>query len=129
MLLGRAGRVLTRDHVVVVAFELLKKGMTVSGIRSKPLHWRRDVRNWLASVQQYQRRYGLDLRRAALYQGQNFPTNALIEFIGRFIEKKLAMWVIKNALQESGAALSVPLDDATLNFMTNLAVDSVLASA
>lgn len=125
----RDGRVLIRDHVVVVAFELFKEGVTVSGIRSKPLRWRRDVRNWLASIQQYQRRYGLDLRRAAQHEGQNFPTNALIEFIGRSVEKKLAMWVIKNALRESAAALSVPLDDATLNFMTNLALNSVLASA
>ena len=97
--------------------------------RSEPFRWRRDVRNWLASVFEYQRRFGRDIRSAAVHEGENFPTNILIEFVGRTIDKGLAIWAVKNALRDAAASLSIPLNDDTLDFMVNLAVDAVLASS
>lgn len=97
--------------------------------RSKPFQWRRDVQNWLASVLQYQRQLGLDTRRAVLHERESFPTNALIEFVGRTIEKRIAVWAVKNALRDAAVSLSFPLNEDTLNIMANLAVDAVLASA
>jgi hypothetical protein len=97
--------------------------------RSKPFQWRRDVRNWLASVLQYQQRSGLNLRIAAQHSHQNFPSSALVEFVGRYIEKRLAVWAVKTALREAATSLNLELDNGTLDFLADLAVDTILATA
>ena len=92
--------------------------------RSQPFQWRRDVRNWLSSVLQYQQQYGLSLRSAA----QNVPVSALVEFVGRYVERRLAAWAVKSALREAAASLNFTLDNGTLDFLAELAVDSILAT-
>jgi hypothetical protein len=78
---------------------------------------------------QYQRQFGQDIRRAALHEGQSFPTSALIEFVGRTVEKRLAVWAVKKALRQAATALSIQLNEDTINFLANVAVDAILASA
>ena len=97
--------------------------------RSKQFQWRRDVRNWLDSVLKYQRQSGLSLRTAAQHSQQNFPTSALVEFVGRSVEKRLAVWAVKSALREAETSLNLAIDNDTLDFLANLAVDAILATA
>ena len=96
--------------------------------RSQPFQWRRDVRNWLSSVLQYQQQYGLSLRSAAQYSQQNVPVSALVEFVGRYVERRLAAWAVKSALREAATSLNLILDNGTLDFLAELAVDSILAT-
>ncbi len=97
--------------------------------RSKQFQWRRDVRNWLDSVLQYQRQYGMSFRSAAQYSQQNFPSSTLVEFIGRSVERRLAVWAVKSALREAATSLNLAIDNDTLDLLTNLAIDTILATA
>jgi hypothetical protein len=76
----------------------------------------------------YQRQYGLDIRTAALHERQSFPTSAPIEFVGRFVERRFAIWAVQYALREAAVSLGVPLSEETLNVLANLALGAVLAS-
>jgi hypothetical protein len=77
---------------------------------------------------QYQQQYGLSLRLAAQYSQQNFPISALVERVGRYVERRLAAWAVKSALREAAASLNLTLDNDTLDFLAELAVDSILAT-
>lgn len=97
--------------------------------KSQPFHWRRDVREWLSQVFQYQRRSGLDFHTAASHCQQSFPTSDLVAFAGQTLSRGIAMWAVKAALKEAAAALDISLDDATFDFLADLAVDVILPAA
>ena len=101
----------------------------MSAGRCKPFRWRRDVRKWLANVLGYQIQYGLDIQTAAFHNRQRFPTSAPIDFVGRFVERRFAVWAIKYALRGAAVSLGVPLNEETLNVLANLALEAMLTSA
>jgi hypothetical protein len=71
----------------------------------------------------------LNFRTAAQRSQQNFPISALVEFAGRSIAKGLAEWAVKNALREAAASLNLTLDNDTLDFLADIAVDAILTTA
>jgi hypothetical protein len=97
--------------------------------RSQFLHWRRDVRQWLSEVVQYQRQSGLDFRTAASHSRQSFPSSDLVVFAGQAIAKGIAVWAVKTAIKEAAASIGVTLDDEMVDFLADLAVDVILPAA
>ena len=97
--------------------------------KSEVFHWRRDVRQWLSEVLQYQRQSGLNFQTAATHSQQSFPSSDLVAFTGHVIYKGIAVWAVKAALREAAASLGVTLNEATLDFLTDMAVDVILPVA
>jgi hypothetical protein len=97
--------------------------------KSQPFHWRQDVKVWLASVVRYGQESGFDFRTAASHCQQTFPTSDLVAFAGHAIYKGIAGWAVKTALREAATSLQINMDDATLDFLTDLAVDVILPAA
>ncbi len=97
--------------------------------QSEAFQWRRDVRSWLASVLQYQQQSGLSFRTAAHHCQQSFPSSAVVQFAGRSISKGIAAWAVKDALRGAATSLNVSIDADTLDFLSDLAVDVILAAA
>jgi hypothetical protein len=97
--------------------------------KSQPFHWRQDVKRWLAEVGQYQRQSGLSFQTAASHCRQSFPSSDLVVLAGQAVYKGIAEWAVKNALREAAASLQINIDDTTLDFMTNVAVDAILPAA
>jgi hypothetical protein len=97
--------------------------------KSQLFHWRRDVRHWLGEVVQYQQQSGLDFHTAAFHSKQSFPSSELVEFAGKAITKGIAVWAVKDALREAAASIGLQLDDATVSFLADLAVDVILPAA
>lgn len=97
--------------------------------KSQPFHWRRDVKQWLSEVLQYQQQSGLKFRTAAAQCQQSFPSSDLVVFVGQSVAKGIAVWAVKTALREAAASLGFSLDDETLDFLADLAVDALLPMA
>lgn len=97
--------------------------------KSQPFHWRQDVRQWLSEVLQYQRQSGLHFRTAASHCQQSFPSSELVLFAGQAVYKGIAVWAVKTALREAAASLGVTMDDETVDFLADLAVDVILPAA
>jgi hypothetical protein len=90
--------------------------------------WRLDVRTWLQSVvSQDQRSFHRDFGRAANVLKSSFPRNFWIALAGQFV-KALAVWLVKAALRDAATDLGFSLNDETLDFLSELAVDSMLAA-
>jgi hypothetical protein len=126
-LLGMVGTGQHR-HDALVDTEFLRKVELCQQVNRR-FRWRRDVRTWLAKVLGYQIQYGLDIRSAAFHNRQSFPASAPIDFVGRFVERRLAIWAIKYALREAAVSLGVPLNEETFEVLANLAVEAMLTSA
>lgn len=97
--------------------------------QSQPFHWRQDVRAWLTEVVTYQQRTYLDFHTAAVHCKASFPASGLVTVAGQVIYKGLAEWAVKTALREADSSLRLGLDDATVEFLTTLAMDVVLPTA
>jgi len=91
--------------------------------------WHLKVRNWLQGVISHQQRpYSAELRRVASEYQADFP-KALLPLIAAHVFRPLAIWLVKSAFKEAAADLGVSIDDATLSFLAELAVDALMASA
>jgi hypothetical protein len=98
--------------------------------RKSPLfHWRRDVKQWLREVLEYQHQSGLGFRIAAVHCQQSFPSSELVEFAGNSLAKGLAAWAVREALKEAAASVGISLDAETIDFLADLAIDVILPAA
>jgi hypothetical protein len=97
--------------------------------KSQTFHWRQDVKQWLAEVVQHQRQSGFSFQIAASHCKQSFPSSDLLVLTGQAVHKGIAVWAVKNALREAATSLQINVDDATLDFLTDLAVDAILPAA
>jgi hypothetical protein len=97
--------------------------------KSQLFHWRQDVTQWLTGVAQYQRQSGFNLATAASHCRQSFPTSGLVVFVGQAVSKGIAGWAVKTTLRDAATSLGIPMDDATLDFVSDLAVDAILPAA
>lgn len=97
--------------------------------KSQLFHWRRDVRQWLSEVLQYQRQSGLSFRTAASHCQQTFPSSDLVVFAGQAVAKGIAVWAVETALREAATSLGFNLDNESVDFLAGLAVDVILPAA
>jgi hypothetical protein len=90
--------------------------------------WHLKVRNWLQDVINHQQRmFYAEFRRAAAENQGSFP-KAILPIIAAHLYKPFAVWLVKSALKEAAADLGISIDDATLSFLANLAVDALMAT-
>lgn len=91
--------------------------------------WRLQVRYWLQIIRDHQLRpYLAEFRRSASEMQSDFP-RALLPVLAAHIYRPLATWLVKAALKDAASDLGVTLDDPTLDFLADLAVDALLATA
>jgi hypothetical protein len=91
------------------------------------INWRAQVRNWLQSVDNHRRTFGVDLTTAAIQNRANFPKSTLVLFAGQIL-RSLATLIVKSALRDAATSLNMTLDDATLDALSDIVV-TVLLSA
>lgn len=90
--------------------------------------WRAQVRDWLALVIERQdQSFHRDFAQAAQELKGSFPNSFWIALAGQFV-KPLAVWIVKSALNDAAKELGLTLSDATLSFLSDLAVDALIAS-
>jgi hypothetical protein len=97
--------------------------------KSQLFHWRQDVRQWLSDVLQYQRQSGLNVQIVAFRSKQSFPSSDLVVLAGQAVARGVAEWAVRTALRDAATSLGVTLDDADIEFLTELAMDLVLPAA
>jgi hypothetical protein len=89
--------------------------------------WRLNVRNWLeAVIQQQNRSYGAEFARVAREMKGAFPKNFWVALAAQFV-KPLAVWILKSAFRDAASDLGIALNDQTLDFLSELAVDALIA--
>src|ERR1700693_120054 len=90
--------------------------------------WRLNVRNWLAAViQQQNRSYRAEFVRAANELKSSFPKNFWIALAAQFV-KPLAVWILKSAFKDAATTLGITLNDETLEFLSELAIDALVTA-
>jgi hypothetical protein len=97
--------------------------------QSKAFHWKNDVQQWLRAVLDFGSRTGVDFRIAAQNLQHQFPSSQVVTFVGQQVYQGLSRWAVKTALREAATALNVTIDDETLDFLTDLAMASIVAAA
>jgi hypothetical protein len=90
--------------------------------------WYLKVRNWLQAVLNRQRQLFANFELVARQQQAAFP-RAVLPVIAAHLFRPLAVWLVKSALKEAADDLGITLDDQTLSFLADLAVDSLMATA
>lgn len=90
--------------------------------------WRARVHDWLALVIQRQNQiFQHDFAQAANELKGNFPKSFWIAVAAQFV-KPLAVWIVKSALNDAAKELGISLSNTTLSFLSELAVDALIAS-
>jgi hypothetical protein len=90
--------------------------------------WRLNVRNWLAAViQQQNRSFHLDFVRAANELKSSFPKSFWVALAAQFV-RNLALLLLKSAFKDAAKDLNITLDDETLGFLSELAVDALVTA-
>lgn len=90
--------------------------------------WRARVRDWLnAVVQQQNRSFYRDLDQAAIQLKASFPKGFWVTLAAQFV-RPLATWIISSAIRDAANDLGIALDDQTLSFLSDLAVDALLTA-
>jgi hypothetical protein len=100
----------------------------VNSAKSKPFHWRSDVRSWLQAVLQYHQQTGLSFHTAATQHQATFPRSDWVVLEGT-VYRGLATWAVKSAIREAAMSANISLDDATVDFLADLAVSVLLPAA
>ena len=67
---------------------------------------------------------GYDLRAAAAYSKQSFPSNALLKFAVE-VAKMIAVKFVRLTIQDAAKSLGLSLSDEELNILAEIAVTSV----
>jgi hypothetical protein len=90
--------------------------------------WRQKVRDWLAAViQQQNMSFRSDFVGAATQLKASFPRCFWVALAAQFV-KPLATSIVKSAFRDAAKDLGVTLNDETLGFLSELAVDALLAA-
>jgi hypothetical protein len=90
--------------------------------------WRQKVRDWLAAViQQQNRSFRSDFVGAADQLKGSFPKSFWVTFAGQ-VARPLAVAIVKSAFKNAAKDLGVTLNEETLGFLSELAVDALLAA-
>ena len=96
--------------------------------RTQLVGWRLEVRNWLAAVLTHRHQLlHADFYQAAQELRSTFPPSFWIGIAVHFI-KPLGVWIVKLALKDAAADLSLTLSDDALNFLSELAVEALTAA-
>jgi hypothetical protein len=96
----------------------MQRGQTAAG------SWRNRVKNWLQNVEHNRRMLGYDIRSAASYNQQPFPSNVLLRFVVG-IARELAVRLVRMAIKDAASSLGLKLSDGDLDLLAELAVTGI----
>jgi hypothetical protein len=85
--------------------------------------WRAHVRDWLAAVVQQQAiSFHRDFREAATQLKTSFPQSFWVALAAQFV-RPLATWIVSSAVRGAANDLGLTMNDETVSFLSELAVD------